>query len=492
MKIKLWKYFLKQRNSTLQATDDWTHIELEGYLNDSCSVLSPEINFEYSGTDIQTYNYAYIEEYKRYYFVDNWTTNYNLWTASMSVDVMGTYKYDLLGSKQYVVRCYSFKTTELTDTMYPTLNNSTIENISPLNNAIAFGGEGGATPYSSFARTAFAGGYVVVGVTGATATTTGVTYYMMPCSSAGFGKLISGLYQISPSSFGDIGSGLAKQLANPIQYITSVYWYPRVVDTLLEFTTQSIPLGYYSVSSVYCAVCDPVYIAQIENVLRFNLTDHSQIDEYGEYLNFEPYSQYYFSFMPFGTFKINPDLFMGSKLLRLHFRNDVTTGQAEFTLYASKDDMRDWATIVYKGCCTTGIELPLTQTTTDYSGGVGSVIGALGSAALGNIAGAASGIISAGLSFAGAGNELSSKGSFGGVVNWDLDPQVQIKRYRIAGSAPKIYGYPFCQYMKLSSFSGYVKCENAIIDDFLKAGQGALITEYEQVIDYLNNGFYIE
>lgn len=492
MKIKLWKHLLKQRNSTLQPSTD-PYLTLEGYLNDSCSILSPVINFEYEGSDIQQCNFAYVEEYKRYYFIEDWSTNYNLWQATMTVDVMATYKENIIYSDQYVVKSETFHSTYITDTNYPTTNEVSIDHITPLKNAISFGGEGGASAYSLFCRTAFADGCVVVGVTGATATATGVTYYMMPCNDSGFGKLISGLYQISPSSFGDIGSGLAKQLANPIQYINSVYWYPRVVDTLLSYSLQSIPLGYYSVSSVYCAVCDPIYISQIENVMRFNLTEHPQVDTYGKYVNFEPYSQYYFTFMPFGSFRINPEYFMLGQQIRLHFRNDVTTGRAEFTIYAlSSESATTFDNIVYKGVCTTGIELPITQSTTDYAGGLGSIIGALGSAATGNIVGTAVGIVNAGAAFAGAGSDISTKGSLGGVVNWDLNPQIQVKRYILSGYSPENYGRAYCQYVKLNKLRGYTVCENASMRDFGKEADVNLISEMEQVIDYLNNGFYIE
>ena len=211
MKIKLWQHFLKQRNSTLEPTVDWSHIELEGYLNDSCSVLNPVINFEYNGTDIQTYNYAYVEEYKRYYFIDNWTTNYNLWSASMSVDVMGTYKYDLLGSMQYVTRNQSTFRGSIIDNMYTVYTDPSVEQIAPLNNSVLIGGEGGNTYLTgTLAECDFNDGYVAIGVTGTLDESTGVSYYLLPCTIGGFGAFITKLYQIIPTEFGDIGSGLAK------------------------------------------------------------------------------------------------------------------------------------------------------------------------------------------------------------------------------------------------------------------------------------------
>ena len=491
MKIKLWKYFLKQRNSTLEPTDDWEHIELEGYLNDSCSVLNPVINFEYNGTDIQTYNYAYVEEYKRYYFIDNWTTNYNLWAASMSVDVMGTYKYDLLGSKQYVTRNQSTFKGGIIDNMYTVYTDPTVEQIAPVENKVIIGGEGGNTYLTgTLAESDFNDGYVAIGVTGTLDESTGVSYYLLPCTIGGFGAFITKLYQIIPTEFGDIGSGLAKQLANPIQYITSCYWYPFLPYANVTFEYGRIQLGFYNVNDVNRAKVDPKVVAQCENVFRFEASEHPDVTDYGTYLNFAPYSQYTLCYLPFGVIELDPALFMPGQHIRVHFMNDITNGRCTFVVYGcSKYDSYDYVNVVYKGVCNTGVELPVMQRTTDTIGTAGSVLGAIGSAIMGNFAGAASSI---GNAINSATPDYSQKGSVGGAIGWDRNPCLQIKRFRPVGNAPQIYGKPLCQYVKLDTLTGFTKCENAIIADFLKDGQGALITEYEEVINYLNNGFYIE
>lgn len=88
------------RNSTL----------INGTLREECDVLSPTLTIENTSTfNITDYNYVKIEEFNRFYFIDNYNyiTN-NLIEISLSVDVLETYKYSILLSVQYVSRNENF------------------------------------------------------------------------------------------------------------------------------------------------------------------------------------------------------------------------------------------------------------------------------------------------------------------------------------------------------------------------------------------------
>ena len=70
-------------------------LTLGGNLHDECSVISPTILVEHS--NLAGYNYAYIPEFNRYYFITEITSvRNNLWRISLKVDVLESFKTDIL------------------------------------------------------------------------------------------------------------------------------------------------------------------------------------------------------------------------------------------------------------------------------------------------------------------------------------------------------------------------------------------------------------
>ena len=70
-------------------------LTLSGNLHDECSITSPSILVE--STSLVDYNYCYIPEFKRYYFIsDIVSVRNNLWRVSLKCDVLESFKYDIL------------------------------------------------------------------------------------------------------------------------------------------------------------------------------------------------------------------------------------------------------------------------------------------------------------------------------------------------------------------------------------------------------------
>ena len=68
-------------------------------LKDSTSVFKPIVRIASDNGDIPTFNYMYIQALGRYYFIDDIVSiNNNLWEISAHVDVLETYKNDILGN----------------------------------------------------------------------------------------------------------------------------------------------------------------------------------------------------------------------------------------------------------------------------------------------------------------------------------------------------------------------------------------------------------
>ena len=87
------------KDLTLIATFD---IQMRDTQNVSAPIL---ILGEIAGVDLKTVNYAYIDEFKRYYFIRTITVGQNnIYTLAMECDVIETYKEDILNSSALISR----------------------------------------------------------------------------------------------------------------------------------------------------------------------------------------------------------------------------------------------------------------------------------------------------------------------------------------------------------------------------------------------------
>lgn len=78
--------------------------EMSGELRNQTSVLNPSIRIE-SADNISTYNYAYISEFGRYYYItDIVSVRNNCWAVSMRCDVLMSYKDEIRTIVGIVVR----------------------------------------------------------------------------------------------------------------------------------------------------------------------------------------------------------------------------------------------------------------------------------------------------------------------------------------------------------------------------------------------------
>lgn len=78
--------------------------QLSGELRNQTSVLNPSIRIE-STDNISTYNYAYISEFGRYYYItDIMSVRTNCWIVSLRCDVLMSYKDEIKTITGVVVR----------------------------------------------------------------------------------------------------------------------------------------------------------------------------------------------------------------------------------------------------------------------------------------------------------------------------------------------------------------------------------------------------
>lgn len=101
MTIKLYK--VSDAKNVLDKTlDNTTKLDLSGTLRDRSDVVSPYILVQSNPMD---YNYVYIEEFGRYYFInDIVNVRKNAWILNLSVDVLMTYNTEIKAMRGIVSR----------------------------------------------------------------------------------------------------------------------------------------------------------------------------------------------------------------------------------------------------------------------------------------------------------------------------------------------------------------------------------------------------
>ena len=99
--ISLFKTASENNRVVKTLTDEK---QLSGELRNQTSVLNPSIRIE-SADNISTYNYAYISEFGRYYYItDIVSVRTSCWVVSLRCDVLMSYKDEIKTITGVVVR----------------------------------------------------------------------------------------------------------------------------------------------------------------------------------------------------------------------------------------------------------------------------------------------------------------------------------------------------------------------------------------------------
>ena len=98
---------LFKNSSESNRVDKTNYIELidviSGVIREQSSILNMVLTIEYD--KVPNFNYVYIPIFNRYYYVDDIVSVTNkLWAISLSVDVLMTYKTDILNQTAFITR----------------------------------------------------------------------------------------------------------------------------------------------------------------------------------------------------------------------------------------------------------------------------------------------------------------------------------------------------------------------------------------------------
>lgn len=473
MEVKLY-IFSKKINSTAQPDSGTTVRTYNGQLKEGCSFISPVLSFNFGNiANLTNYNYAYITEFNRFYYIEDWTYEESQWIASMSVDSLASWKTEIGNKTLYILRAFSEYDTNIVDSLYPT-KADTEGDIHIIGSV--FDNEGAVI--SNYFLRNYNAGFFIVGVVGENLT--GVTYYVL--NAANFKTVLNKLMNYQPSDMSDVSSGIAKSLANPIQYLTSCYWLPYAIYTNPQ--AQDINFGRYKIN---------VTAHQLANIdmcqklsAYFLIGKHPQHLTRGEYLNLSPYTRHTLVFNPFGSFALDSLKIANTNTIRAEWVIDYSCGEADLRVF--NDDTDE---LVINSSAKMGVPIQVSQITVDTIGTLGSALGGIGGAIAGVVTGnyigavtsVASGIVGA---VEGQQPQLSSKGTSGSFISYSIQPRIYSSFTLLVDEDCDHAGRPLCKEKLIKQLSGYIQCRDGDIDI------PATAQEISAISNYLTNGFFYE
>lgn len=424
------------------------------------------------------FNYNYIKIHNKYYYINDITIgNRDKFILHCSKDRLATYRSDILGSTQYIVR--STHTSDLNGYINDTAYFMTNE----INTSHVIAGD--STWFNPSMGTA------VIGVLGPNQGDT-TTYYEM--STAQLTALITTLYSVDVAtqlSISSIELGLLKTLYDPIKYMTSCILLPYTFGGTSN--VQSIKTGYLDLPLGTGAVVRRINSNE-DRVFTSTISygNHPQAGTRGHYLNISPYTQRQLTVMPFGTFNIDcSKLNDYQSKLRLRAACNKSDGNTLLEVYTIPDSDSGLHNVLFRSNAQLGVHVPLYQSDSLFKQTyslMGAQVGAVGSVLSGNFAS----LPGTAMQWAGAVNTMhapeihmvgGASGSF--IVTSDNIPALDSTYYNVVPYDNNL-GVMVCDMRRLGDMPGFNICQNS------KINISGPEQDREYIRNIMNTGIIIE
>lgn len=454
--------FSKRLNSTKQPTGGCSY-QIE--LKDSSGVLNPVIKLDVGQSGNPTgYNYCYIAEFNRYYWVGNWRWSERLWTAECKVDPMASWKSNIGSDTEYIMRCASLRNQAIIDNIYPLITTRAINKVDI------------TSPFASN----ITDGTFIVGINGFDNAGVGATVYYAFNNAYMRGfvyRLLSDINYMN-LDFTEISEQLARGIINPMQYIASCIWVPFELPDITYNDTPKV--GWWEIAGSAGHRLTPTELVWNYSYSIGSLPKHPSGVIY-KYM--APYTKYYLDFAPFGYIDIDPSDFVYSNAMVFDIQVDLISGLGTLRVQDTAGNNNP----VY-GLYTSQVGVPMAlsaNTQNILSAGV-----AVAQAGLGIATGGMAGAIIGGGAIGSVADFIAPKvqtlGSNGGIGLYAAPPKLTCIFQYTTPEDPTHYGYPYMQSGVIGNFSGYVQCDNA--DPSIPCTDA----ELNDIINYMNSGFYYE
>lgn len=420
-------------------------------------------------------NYLHIPAFGRYYWITDMSYNMGEWEIRCRCDVLATYKTQIGSSSQYVLRSASAFDTYVMDTLYPTRSLPTVTH------------KTGSTVFDGV-------GTYIMGVigraSGGSSIAKGLTYYALtPAQMQLFVNWINDWNTLDDFATNFMGAvqatldSFAGQLLQIFDYIRTVFWVPISYTSIIGGGSAGpIVLGGYTspnTITAYPATNMNVHFSGANPVCAFYLPAHSQAATEGYYLNAAPFLQHVLDCPYIGEIQV-PSMLTAGNAIVVNADISVIDGSAEFYVFGEIDGTQY---AISRINAQIGVPIPLSTVKSNVIGTAGAIAGTVASAVTGNFLGAAAGIADA---VSAAIPTPKNIGGLSGYHTQNLDSELVTTEWSIVNTDNTSHGRPLCQVKTISTLSGYVLCENAEI-----AIPGTA-EESEEVMSYMNGGFYYE
>lgn len=452
--------------------------ELDCQLKDGVSITNPVLFIRGSQFDIG-YNYCYIPKWSRYYFVNNIKINTGgVFEVSLSVDVLASFKNDILEAKAYVRRSQSHGSTHIPDSTwshssdYSTITKDIDIGLSTDGCYLLF------TASSETETTNASPAVCVYAVTGLT--------LRLICSYL----FSSDFFESSMSGVDTVSKSLAKTFFNPFSYVLKCMWLPISV-TDLSTVTRKIAFGWWTTDY------DGNYLITGKKKILFDIAMPAYSDWTNRDASWTDISIYVPSI---GELSISPE-YCG-QTLKATLVIDLTNGHSDLFI-------KDGNFLVQSASGQMGADVQLSALYEDIVGDLGSRGGLIKSAIsgigsfikssidnataddMGNLSihnvgdivsdtvhGAQS-ALQPKCSTIGANGNKATLTEFNHVL-------ISVHRYNKLGDDKETLGRMCCKTMWIKNLTGYTEIVNPHINC------GATASEITMINAFLSGGFYIE
>ena len=448
--------FSKRKNSTAVPNGQGNERNLT--IKNGSSIITP--TFLVAG---ESFDYNYCSFNGRYYWITDITSVRNeLWEVQCRVDVLSSWKNEILNSKGFV--------------KYSSSDNN--QNIKDGRNVVTSNVERTAS-YLNMQMFDINGSYILATLSG-------------PASEA-INNSFSVLYGMEAGSLGalaqefnspDALTAIRQYFDNPTETIVFCRWLPR---NLIGGPTRIIPIkfGDYE-SSVTGTLIEENYATEIGDItIPWQKSD---------FRNYEPYSSAILYLPGVGNVSIPLSSLAGLDVLSIQCVMDYVTNQIHYQVTDGTG-----ANIIGTYSGSVGVDIPISAIQSGNVGGIlagiGGIAGGIGAVATGGMSLGAAAAIGGGLYAAGVSSlsqNIRAIGSFSGGYNVKAGgTTIHLEIFRNQSvQEPNEYvdtiGNPCMKTRNISGLIGYCQTE-----DFQVSGN-MLDTEKSEINNLMNGGVYIE
>ena len=461
--------------------------------NEPLDVLAPRLRFNLPGgatANPSAYNYCYVQSFGRYYWIDKWIFVDGLWTAQCSVDPLASWRSEIRGSTKYILRAAAYANGN------PVTNGYYIDNKYPSKSEPDIIDFTQSTPWVGLANTS--NSYFIIGIIGKGAT----RYY--GASLANMANLLNivlddnfyteflnvlGLSTLYPE---------AKIAVNPLQYISSIRWYPFPIPG--SWLTDPVPYGPITIPMVGTGsvqlsplpTMTPITGTITWNKMTLVNFGHPDAAARGAWLNNAPWSSYHLFVPPWGIIPLDSGVVCGVDQIKAAWSVDVASGLGVLDVYGFVAG--DGYTVhLCRAVSQIGVDFPVANIQTPGYGlasFMSTVLGVAGSVMSGKgdpYLAAAGGIANAvGDAIAGQVPRLSMVSSVGSSSALYGTPALQAVYYRPAPEDIAENGRPVMQLATVSDYSGFMQVSDG------EVAAAAYPEELNAISGYLTGGWFNE